>query len=132
VNTFALRIWDDECSKVTFYTVHQDEHTLCETDNFFAKYGQEEIHKEAVAELSKFMTNSLGKLGALDRFFNRHEQSAFALPPKGRFSEFTLGFPLRLYCYRVSENIVILFNGGVKTSQTVQESPDLIMKFRDA
>jgi hypothetical protein len=39
---------------------------------------------------------------------------------------------LRLYCIRVSESIVILFNGGQKTAQTAQKSPDLITEFYDA
>ena len=35
-----------------------------------------------------------------------------------------------LYCIRINENIVILLNGGGKTSQKVQDSPDLLPKFR--
>lgn len=43
-----------------------------------------------------------------------------------------LNFPLRLYCYRVSRNIVILFNGGIKDVVTVQDSPSLKAKFSEA
>ncbi len=39
---------------------------------------------------------------------------------------------LRLYCVRLSEEIVILANGGLKTGRTVQDSPDLLAKFRFA
>jgi hypothetical protein len=37
---------------------------------------------------------------------------------------------LRLYCVCVTEKVVILANGGVKTSQKVQDSPDLLPHFR--
>ena len=40
--------------------------------------------------------------------------------------------PLRLYCYRISEQLVVLFNGGLKSSQDAQDSKDLSMKFHDA
>ena len=132
MSSFTLRIWDDESDKVTFYTVHLDEHLHSEMDKFLLKYGSDEQYKEYIQELSKFLANSIGKNGALDMFFNRAEQKAYALPPKGKLEAFTLGFPLRLYCYRVSKDIVILFNGGVKTAQTAQGSPDLNMKFIDA
>ena len=37
---------------------------------------------------------------------------------------------LRLYCLRISDEVVILANGGIKTSQTVQDSPNLLPYFR--
>jgi len=33
---------------------------------------------------------------------------------------------------RISDSLVILFDGGLKTAQTAQESPDLAQKFEDA
>lgn len=39
---------------------------------------------------------------------------------------------LRLYCVRVSDQIVILLNGGIKTSEKVQNSPDCLAHFRFA
>jgi hypothetical protein len=42
------------------------------------------------------------------------------------------GFPLRLYCLRLSEKVVVLFNGGIKSAQTAQDSKDLRMKFFEA
>jgi hypothetical protein len=43
-----------------------------------------------------------------------------------------INFPLRLYCFRISESIVILFNGGIKDQPTDQESKDLSLKFYEA
>ena len=39
---------------------------------------------------------------------------------------------LRLYCVCVSEQIVILANGGIKTSQKVQDSSEVLQHFRFA
>jgi hypothetical protein len=37
---------------------------------------------------------------------------------------------LRLFCLRMSDEIVILLNGGIKSSQKTNDSPDLVGKFR--
>lgn len=67
------------------------------------------------------------------------EDGVIGLPPKGRITVDEIifyypGFPLRLYALRINdrEDLVVLFNGGTKTSQTNQESPDLHLKFKEA
>lgn len=47
-------------------------------------------------------------------------------------NELGIHFPLRLYCYRISESIVVLFNGGVKNQRTDQQSEDISIKFYEA
>ena len=71
--------------------------------------------------------------GAKARYF-RQENAAEALPPPHRImTELSVNqCNLRLYCIRLSEEIVILANGGLKTSQTVQDSPDIWPKFNFA
>lgn len=69
------------------------------------------------------MINEIGgKYGARDVFF-RHEGQAQALPPRPGLREITIipNFPLRLYCLKLSNSCVVLFNGGEKTSATSQE-----------
>ncbi|MEO0041796.1 MAG: hypothetical protein RL329_1244 [Bacteroidota bacterium] len=39
---------------------------------------------------------------------------------------------LRLYCIPISEQIVILTNGGIKTAQQVQNAPNVLAHFRFA
>jgi hypothetical protein len=86
--------------------------------------------------LAKFLEKVIGdKMGALEDFF-RFENSAHGLPPAGNFhvGEIALrfqSFPLRLYCLRISERLVILFNGGEKTSRTAQGGKTS-MHFHDA
>lgn len=62
--------------------------------------------------------------GALADLF-RLENRAQALPPSGTYRAEDIkinygNFPLRLYCLRISETLVVLFNGGEKTDSTAQ------------
>lgn len=138
MSTFELEIWDDESGKVTFYTVRWSDAEVSETDRFFEKHRR--IAKRATQELLSFLLDVIGTdHGAIDAFFNRHENGVFGLPPKGEIivDELKLHypkFPLRLYALRINnrDDLVVLFNGGRKTGQTNQESPDLNLKFKEA
>lgn len=142
MNIFALEIWYDEGSICTFYSVKwitANNHTSSETDKFFDKYAMpgHQLEDQAL-QLFRLVTESIGnKYGATDDFFDRAENSAQALPPKPKkwveeIKELGSNFPLRLYCYRLTEQIVILFNGGVKDTDSAQNSKDLSMKFYEA
>lgn len=142
MNTFVLEIWYDEGSVCTFYSVKvatDDDDAPMETDRFFDIYASDEHSlKDEALQLFRLITHSIGdKYGATDDFFDRSEQQAQALPPKPKkrveeIKAMDINFPLRLYCYRISEQIVILFNGGVKEARTAQESKTLSMKFFEA
>lgn len=130
--SFALEVWDDEAEKASFYTVRWEDSDISETDKFFDKMNNIPEMKPHVQELAKLITEVIGNTyGALEAFFNRFENRATALPPKGhiKLTELELdyeGFPLRLYCLALSEELVILFNGGIKNARTPQESTDSI------
>ncbi len=138
MSNFVVELWDDEGSKCTFYTVRWDEAETNETDKLFSKYENESsaLHHSA-NELLLLILDVIGdKYGALDDFFDRMENNAQALPPrpKRHISEiYQLGvqFPLRLYCYRISETIVVLFGGGRKSAATSQAS-EVSMQFIEA
>ena len=60
------------------------------------------------------------RIGALERFFR----------PEGSMNDNVQALPiesgkLRLYCLRLSDQIVILGNGGVKNTRTYEEDPKL-------
>ena len=60
------------------------------------------------------------RIGALERFFR----------PEGKMNDNVAALPLeggklRLYCLRISEQIVILGNGGLKSTRTYEEDPKL-------
>jgi hypothetical protein len=137
MNNFVLEIWDDELDYVTFYTVRWEDHRENETDKFVEKFYNHETYHEALQALITLLYDQIGnRFGARKEFFSRKENRAEALPPaNARFDEIQIrypDFPLRLFCYRVSDSIVILFNGGPKTAATVQQSEDLLMPFHHA
>ena len=140
MNNFVLEIWDNEASKCTFYTVRWDDAKENETDKFFSKYDAIPEFKLSTQMLLSFLLDSIGEeYGAIDALFNRFENEVTGLPNKGKV---TIGeivflfpaFPLRLYALRLNDrpDIVVLFNGGVKSAQTNQASTNLSLKWREA
>jgi hypothetical protein len=135
MNNFALEIWDDESRYVTFYTVRRENETDSETDKFYTRFKDDPIYRPALEELTALIFDIIGdREGALDAFFRRQENKAAALPP-AKLKSLSLeypNFPLRLFCFKVSERIVILFNGGPKTAGTSQSSERLNFYFQNA
>ena len=138
MSSFTLQLWDNESNYVTYYSVVKlnCNTTLMEVDKFFNCYYNNK-YKDCAEDIMYLLIDAIGdKYGAVDDFFNRVENKAFALPPKNSSSIEALkldyrNFPLRLFAYRVNENIVILFNGGIKTARTAQNS-SLSIKFYEA
>lgn len=126
MNTFVLEIFDDEGAKCTFYTVRWEYAELSETHKFLDKVKGDARLKNSLQELAKFLEIVIGdEKGALEVFF-RFENTAHALPPAGehQVGEITINygnFPLRLYCLRISDSLVVLFNGAEKTSKAAQD-----------
>ena len=139
MNNFVLEIWDDERTLCTFYTVRWEDAELSETDRFFERYEDEshEFHEAANMLLRLILVNIGDRYGAIEEFFDRSKNKAQALPPKPKnkipeIEEIGIHFPLRLYCYRIDESLVVLFNGGVKDARTDQGSGDISTKFYEA
>lgn len=75
----------------------------------------------------------MAKNGALDNFFR----------PEGRLNDRVCAIPLliqsrdksvgtlRLYCIRISDQLLIIGGGGLKTTATYEENPDLLKKVKD-
>jgi hypothetical protein len=121
--------------RVCFYTVRFDEDTLSETEKFITRildtpdlereYGEEMDTLIAVLEF-------IGDVRGAQRKYFREENNAEALPPpRGTLEaqELDIDNRLRLYCVRLSDEVVILFGGGIKTALSVQESSDVRMHF---
>jgi hypothetical protein len=109
-------------AKTNFYTIQEEGKEYSETDDFFLRFKDKKKYKKDI-ETIKYWIEKIGKeYGAQERHF-RPERKAKAIPippPKSK---------LRLYCYHINEKIVILGNGGVKSSQKVQDSPDAYPHF---
>lgn len=138
MNTFVIERWYDEGRACTFYTVRRGM-AESETDSFFDTYAAAgHPLEEKAMQLFRLITESIGeRYGAADVFFDRMVNRAYELPPKPKhrveeIKELGFRFPLRLFCYRVSGRIVILFNGGVKGSRSTQDSESLSRKFYEA
>lgn len=110
--------------KVTFYTLRYEESNISETDKFLDRFMNNTDFKEDFDDILNYI-EEIGERGAEAKYF-RFEGKAEALPPKWSQNK------LRLYCIRLTDNIVILANGGIKSSQTAQDSKDLSMKFHFA
>ncbi len=105
-------------SRVTFYSIRETsaegEHLIW--FNLFIKKLEEQDRQGIRVMLQKIGD----KYGARNHFF-RFENYAHALPStKVNFVEISEN--LRLYCLRINEYSVVLFNGGYKDAQTAQES----------
>ncbi|HWK05943.1 MAG TPA: hypothetical protein VNS58_20020 [Puia sp.] len=115
---------------VTFYTLRGEENVLSETDDFFERMGKEEFYKRQRNRLVQWIVEiGNDKWGANFELF-RPERICVALPPKGKYLDENID--LRLYCHWVSKNVVILFNGGIKTANFAQDCPNVSYHFYNA
>ncbi len=115
---------------VTYYTVRGEDAILSETDDFFRRIEKEAAYGNQLEHLLFWLENiGNDKKGAAFDLF-RQERNCIALPPKRRFLDAAID--LRLYCHWVSKNVVILFNGGIKTAKIAQDCPNVSRHFYNA
>ncbi len=103
--------------KVSFYTVHEYNQRLSETDLFFSRFKDDSNYVTDIQVIKYWLEKIGNEYGAQERHF-RPEKLASAIPIPPPQSK------LRLYCYHVNEQIVILGNGGIKLSKKAQGSPE--------
>ena len=106
--------------KTQFYTIEEVRKGISETDEFFIRFKDNPDYQKDIETISYWIQKIGKESGALERHF-RPESRAKAIP--------IIKSKLRLYCYRISDELVILGNGGIKSSQKVQHSPDAIPHF---
>lgn len=116
---------------VTFYTLQLENRENDEFTDFIYRH----IDLEEIQEQLIFLNEKLEIFshdGAKEHFF-RPERSFHALPPPARYMEVEFeGNPLRLYCLYISNNMIFLFNGGIKTTDKAQDCQNVSKYFRDA
>lgn len=129
--------------KVTFYTVRfekdLEKEEMSETDKFFNKFENDTHLTRELDKMIAFLKN-LGENFGADKDFFRHERRADALPPdqkimkKYKLLDFLESdeYKLRLYCMRLSDNVVILFNGGLKTDNDPEKCNNVSSHFKNA
>lgn len=108
-----------QSDKTCLYSISFERDGTTEFEKFVAEF---EMNATYNADYQRIIAALQGilRLGALERFFR----------PEGRITDTVTAIPieggkLRLYCLRISEQIVILGNGGVKHTRTYEEDPVL-------
>ena len=86
-----------------------------EFEKFVAKFRDDADYSEDFSRIAAFIKR-IAMTGALERYFR----------PEGKINDSVVALPvtsskLRLYCLRLSDRILILGNGGVKTSQRYED-----------
>ena len=105
--------------KATLYTIWFEGKTMSEFADFYAKFSAIEDLREdlntILLALNKIIAN-----GVYERYFR----------PEGKMNDGVCALPiesgkLRLYCNRLSQEILIAGNGGVKETKTYNENQEL-------
>lgn len=107
--------------KASVYTIRYEGEEN-ELRKFFQGHAAE--YRRELQVLSELITKIAEKRGATDHFVKTKE---------GKLSDAVVAIPklpheecsLRLYCWRISPQTLIIFNGGIKDQRTYQEVPDL-------
>lgn len=108
-----------ESERATLYSISFEKDGTTEFEKFVAEFEMNAEYNSDYQRIIAALQVILDR-GALERFFR----------PEGKMNDNVHAIPLegsklRLYCLRISEQIVILGNGGVKNTRSYQEDPKL-------
>lgn len=131
MNTFAQIVYLGKTDRVHLYSVQ-----IGEEEPEYVKWDRKHRGIPEVVEeyndIRAWIRESICKVhGAKERFF-RHEEAAVALPPNAQYLTIKYHFNLRLYCFRIRDNVLILLNGGIKTQDRAQDCEVVGQHFRFA
>lgn len=110
----------EQNDNVCLYSICFDGSQESEFENFMATFKDNATYKRDYNIILLALAKIIDK-GALERFFR----------PEGKMNDGVVGMAidsraLRLYCLRISNEILILGNGGVKQTRTYNEDPQLL------
>ena len=110
----------EQSTKVSFYSISFQMDRTTELERFLSKFEEEAEFNEDYQKILAALEIILDK-GALERYFR----------PEGTMKDNLCALPLesgdiRLYCLRLSDEILILGNGDRKTTRTYQEDTRLL------
>ena len=108
-----------ESQKVSLYSISFEMDGTTEFEKFVEEFEMNATYNRDYQRIIAALQAIL-RIGALERFFR----------PEGGINDSVQALPiesgkLRLYCLRLSDQIVILGNGGVKNTRTYEEDPKL-------
>ncbi|TDE27065.1 hypothetical protein E0I61_15575 [Flavobacterium ranwuense] len=119
-NNITLEIFE-EYDEVTYYTFRFLGDEFSEAEKFILNFIDKKEFEEDLGIITK-MIEKIGKSGAEPRNFRnvgKMRDDVASLP------EYLYSSKLRLYVIHISKNIVIIGNGGYKTTKTYNEDPFL-------
>lgn len=116
-------------ARIGYYSVKAECYNRCETDMFLEKMYQAEELRDELRRLVYWIGKIGKEIGAVPDYF-RYEGLCNAFPPPVKVSNEYIG--LRLYCYIINENIVVLYNGGKKVGNPAEKCPNVAHHFRNA
>lgn len=108
-----------QSDNVSFYSICFDEKNESEYEKFISKF-KDEAHLNKDFQTIIYAISKIVAVGAFERFFRvegKINDRVAALSIDSR--------KLRLYCLRISDQILIAGNGGVKNTRTYEESQEL-------
>ncbi len=141
VNIFATIHIAISFEKVTYYTIKYEDQIHTEFEKFVLNHQSNDEIKQEFNDLLALIRRLGVEQGAKPKYFSRHERKTEALPPdwkqlskQDRRLHVKYQHNLRLYCMRITDEIVFLFNGGVKTLGpiTAEECAVVRRHFRNA
>jgi len=108
-----------QTNAVGLFSIIFESDNYSEFRKFIEKFKDDAIHSKDLGLILNDI-NRMMDTGALERYF-RYE---------GRMSEHVVALPtrrstLRLYCLRMTDNILIVGNGGAKDTRTYEQDPEL-------
>lgn len=109
----------NESENVSLYSISFEMDGTTEFEKFVAEFEMNATYNRDYQRIIAALQAIL-RVGALERFFR----------PEGSMNDSVQALPiesgkLRLYCLRLSDQIVILGNGGIKTTRAYQDDPEL-------
>ncbi len=109
----------NDTDKCTIYTIQFASESETEYERFYSKFIADAKLNQDLLRIVQ-LVDKIADEGALERFFR----------PEGKMRDSVVALPLlrsklRLYCLRLSDQILILGNGGIKNSRTYEEDDSL-------
>lgn len=108
-----------ESDNCTIYTLQFLRDIESEFEKFVSKFRNDAEFNEDYLKIATFIKR-IARTGAQERYFR----------PEGKLNDSIVALPvtsskLRLYCLRLSDKILVLGNGGVKSTQRYQDDSRL-------
>lgn len=104
----------NDTDKCTIYTIQFSEEAESEYERFYSKFIEDAQFNQDLLRIVQ-LVDKIADEGALERFFR----------PEGKMRDSVVALPLLRSKLRLSDQILVIGNGGVKNSRTYEEDDSL-------